>query len=149
MWIIMPKSCHNCAHVMTAQLSWHVQICDLIESSEMKLELKEFSQDFDYKLVNSLWNGPRDTIGTSRTIDSFNHVTITAIASKLLPLICIYKLVLIPDDIIIEWSAVTGLLVLDQDSIPLPRAAINGQILSRDLWLMFSHWGMITSAWPG
>ena len=31
-WKIMIKSCHNFAHVTTAELSWHVQSCDLIGS---------------------------------------------------------------------------------------------------------------------
>ena len=31
-WKIILRSCHNFAHVTTGQLSWHVQICDLIES---------------------------------------------------------------------------------------------------------------------
>ena len=29
-WKIMTRSAHNLAHVMTAQLSWHVQNCELI-----------------------------------------------------------------------------------------------------------------------
>ena len=32
------QSGHKFAHVMTAQLSWHVQICDLIVSSKLKLD---------------------------------------------------------------------------------------------------------------
>ena len=36
---------HNFAHVMTAELSWHVQNYDLIVSSKLKFD-QTFSQDF-------------------------------------------------------------------------------------------------------
>ena len=50
MWIIMVQSSHNFAHAMTAQLSWHVQTCDMIGSIQLKLKQYEFSQDFNFKL---------------------------------------------------------------------------------------------------
>ena len=43
---------HNFAHAMTAMLSWHVQNCNLIGPLLFKLELKEFVQDLNYKLIN-------------------------------------------------------------------------------------------------
>ena len=51
-WKIMIRICHNFAHAMTAELSWHVQNCDMIGWSESKLELKYFTQDFSYELIN-------------------------------------------------------------------------------------------------
>ena len=48
---IMIQSGDNFAHVMTAELSWHVQICELIRSSESKLKYIEFLQDFYYKHI--------------------------------------------------------------------------------------------------
>ena len=50
----MIQSCHNFAHVPTAQLSWHAQNCDLIGSLESKLVVPEFSQNFNYELINPL-----------------------------------------------------------------------------------------------
>ena len=38
---------HDFVHAMTAELSWHVQNCDLILWQEFKLEQIEFPQDFD------------------------------------------------------------------------------------------------------
>ena len=55
-WQAMICSGHNFAHAMTAQLSWHVQICDLIGSLHSKLKWKNF-QDFSLKFINPLWNG--------------------------------------------------------------------------------------------
>ena len=40
---IMLRSGHNFAHVMTAVLAWHVQICDLIGSLKLLLKRKEIS----------------------------------------------------------------------------------------------------------
>ena len=40
------------AHATTAQLSWHVQNCDLIASLEWKLYQNEFSRDFSKELIN-------------------------------------------------------------------------------------------------
>ena len=48
---------HNFAYVTTAQLSWNVQICGLIGSMQSWLLQSEFSQEFVYELINSLWNG--------------------------------------------------------------------------------------------
>ena len=42
---------HSFAHDMTAELSWHVQICGLITSISSRLEQKEFSWDLSYKLM--------------------------------------------------------------------------------------------------
>ena len=41
---------------MTAQLSWHVQNCEQIRILQSNLKQKEFSQDLNYELVNSLWD---------------------------------------------------------------------------------------------
>ena len=49
---IIIQSSHNFAHAMTAELSWHVQNCNLIGSLEWKLEQIKFSQDFNYELMN-------------------------------------------------------------------------------------------------
>ena len=51
---------HNFAHAMTAQLSWHVQNCDLNGSLESQLEQNEFLKDFNYELMNHLQNGYED-----------------------------------------------------------------------------------------
>ena len=40
------RSGHYFAHAMTAQLSWHVQNCDLIGSLESELELMHYSTRF-------------------------------------------------------------------------------------------------------
>ena len=45
-WKIVIKSCHNFAHAMTAELSWHVQNYDMIGMLESELEQKEYTQDF-------------------------------------------------------------------------------------------------------
>ena len=55
---IMIRSGHNFAHVMTAELSWHVQICGLISSLESWWKQREFSLYFNDQLTNSLWNDP-------------------------------------------------------------------------------------------
>ena len=55
---MMIKSGHNFAHAMTAKLSWHVQICDMIGSSKLELEEQGFSKELNYVLINALWNGP-------------------------------------------------------------------------------------------
>ena len=47
---------HKFAHVATAQLSRHVQNCDLIGALFTKLE-QHFFQGFDYELLKPLWNG--------------------------------------------------------------------------------------------
>ena len=44
-WKIMISSGHTFAHGTTAQLSWHVQNCDLVGSPLSKLEQNDFSQD--------------------------------------------------------------------------------------------------------
>ena len=50
---------HNFAHATTAELSWHVQICDLIVSKELELEKKLFRQNFSYELISDMSNGPQ------------------------------------------------------------------------------------------
>ena len=52
----MIRSGHNFAHVTTAQLSWHVQKYGLIKVFKSWLKQKEFSQNFNYEIINSLWN---------------------------------------------------------------------------------------------
>ena len=52
MWIMMIQSGQNFAHATTAQLSWHVQNCDLIRSLESPLKVKEILWDFNYELIN-------------------------------------------------------------------------------------------------
>ena len=56
----MIQSCHNFAHAMTAQLSCHVQNCDVIGSLKCKLEPRVFSQDFNYDLIKTWCNNPRN-----------------------------------------------------------------------------------------
>ena len=53
----MMQSDHNFAHGKTAELSWHVQNCDVIELSKSKLEEKKFLKDFNYELINQMWIG--------------------------------------------------------------------------------------------
>ena len=50
--ILMIQSNYKFAHVMTAQLSWHVQNCDQIGSLYFKQEQHECLQDLDYELIN-------------------------------------------------------------------------------------------------
>ena len=42
-WKMMIWPGHNFAHVTIAELWWHVQICDLIESLELWLQQTKFS----------------------------------------------------------------------------------------------------------
>ena len=88
MWKRMIQSGHNFAHAMTAQLSWHVQNCDLIGWLESKLWQKKFAQKFRYELINIWWNGclicqtiqaklpmkSAGLFGHYRTILSANHI---------------------------------------------------------------------------
>ena len=50
------RSGYNIAHVTTAQLSWHVQYCDLIWPCETKLGQEALLQDFNFELINNLLN---------------------------------------------------------------------------------------------
>ena len=50
--ILMVQSAHNFAHVTTAELSWHVQNCDLIRSSFFKQEQHESLQDLANVFIN-------------------------------------------------------------------------------------------------
>ena len=54
----MMQSWHKLAHVTTAQLSWHVQICGLIASAFVKIEHYGSLWDMDYELINSFEMGP-------------------------------------------------------------------------------------------
>ena len=53
------QSGRNFARAKTAELSWHVQIWDLVWSLYIKIKFvqKEFSRDFNIYLINCLWNG--------------------------------------------------------------------------------------------
>ena len=44
MFTIMIQSCHNFAHAITSQLSWHVQSFDMIGGLSLKLEHKQFQK---------------------------------------------------------------------------------------------------------
>ena len=70
----MLKSGHKFVYGTTAELSWHVQICDLIESSEAWLKDKELSPHFNYDLWNHLWEHSR-TIPTAWIIQVKNKQT--------------------------------------------------------------------------
>ena len=59
----MIQSGHNYAHVMTAQLSWHVQNYDLNAFFVNTLQQPVFYFDLDYHNINLSWNGNRDTTG--------------------------------------------------------------------------------------
>ena len=59
MWTMHITSGQNFAHATTAELSWHVQNCDLIRSSEKELEQNAFSQDFKVRLILSGVNSLR------------------------------------------------------------------------------------------
>ena len=53
----MTQSSHNFADVTTAELSWHVQNCHPIGSSESKLQQTKFPQVFNHELILwTLWN---------------------------------------------------------------------------------------------
>ena len=58
---VITKSSHNFAHATTAELSWHVQHCDLIGSLESKWKQKQLSQHFSFELKNLSWNGSEDS----------------------------------------------------------------------------------------
>ena len=45
-WKIIIISCHNFAHDTTAQLSCHVQNCDMIGLIDFNIDVNEFSRDF-------------------------------------------------------------------------------------------------------
>ena len=51
-WNMIIRSGHNFAHIMTAELSWYVQICDLMNSLKLWLKQGWFLQDFSYELIN-------------------------------------------------------------------------------------------------
>ena len=52
---LVSQSCHDFAHVMTAQLSWHVQNFDLIGSIFLCSSYMYFWWDLHYELINPLW----------------------------------------------------------------------------------------------
>ena len=67
---------HNFGHAMAAQLSWHVQNCDLIVSLQSQWEQKEIFQDFNLKLMNCcLWIVSRThhTLVATEPIEGSSH----------------------------------------------------------------------------
>ena len=50
----MIQSSRRFAHVTTAKLSWHVQICDLIKLLFFKLSKIIFFRGLDYELINHM-----------------------------------------------------------------------------------------------
>ena len=60
---IIIRSGHNFAHDMTAQLSWHVQIGDLIEQFKLISEHKDLSQHFNNEIMKC-------EMGTRKRADS-------------------------------------------------------------------------------
>ena len=60
-WIIVISG-HNFAHGTTAELPWHVQICDLIWSLKLELKWKICIWDFSYKLITFLYNGSQGSL---------------------------------------------------------------------------------------
>ena len=48
------QSSHKFAHVTTAQLLWHVQICDLIWSLSLHVKAREIFKDLNYELLHCL-----------------------------------------------------------------------------------------------
>ena len=65
----MIGSVHNFAHDTTAELSYHVQICELIAPFN-----SNFSQDMDYEFIIASWNGPQITgLHTKRSNDAILH----------------------------------------------------------------------------
>ena len=59
---IMTKSVDNFTHAMTAQLSWHVQNCNLTWSLETISKQGHFSQDFNNQLIKPLRNGSQGSL---------------------------------------------------------------------------------------
>ena len=66
--ILIIQSGHYFAHVMTAQLSWHVQNCDLIGLLFLSNSKVIFFQVLDYKVINTWWFGSLG--GVSKTLMS-------------------------------------------------------------------------------
>ena len=56
--IFLIQSDHKFAHVMTAQLSWLVQNCDLLKLLFFKLKKQIFLWDLNYEAMNDRCNGP-------------------------------------------------------------------------------------------
>ena len=56
--MLMIQSGHKFAHVTTAQLSWHVQNWDLIESLDFNTEHVFVFQELDYNLIINCKMGP-------------------------------------------------------------------------------------------
>ena len=59
MLIILIISDQNFAHAnaMTAELSWHVQNCDLIGTNFVMQEPYAFLRDLNNELIDCWWNG--------------------------------------------------------------------------------------------
>ena len=55
-WVIV--SLHNFAHVMTAQLSWHVQRFVVINTLQFGLKQNDISVKFELRVKSTYWNGP-------------------------------------------------------------------------------------------
>ena len=75
--LIMFWSCHNFAHATTAQLSWHVQNCDMIGASKYQLEEKELSQNLNYELIKHWWNRSQPYDWSSAVWCSYGNPMIT------------------------------------------------------------------------
>ena len=82
--ILIFQSCHQFSHVTTAELSCHVQSCDLIRWIYVMWERYTPLRDFDYELINNmlsiqLLSFNSSVPGTSdcqfRRCDSLTHVS--------------------------------------------------------------------------
>ena len=69
---MMIRSGHSFARVTTAELSWHVQIYDLIASLQLWLKQRMFSQDFIYEFINPYWKGSE--VSTNYGINSIQNL---------------------------------------------------------------------------
>ena len=59
--ILMIQSGNKFANAMTAELSWHMQNCDLVWSLFSVPEQRKFLRDLDYELKNHWCNRSQDT----------------------------------------------------------------------------------------
>ena len=55
---MITRAGHIFAHVLTAEVSWHVQKYDLIGSLETKLDQQIIHNIVHYMHINCLWDGP-------------------------------------------------------------------------------------------
>ena len=86
--ILTTQSDHDFAHVTTAQLSWHVQNCDLSWSLFFKLERSVILQNLKHGLINSLWNEPQVQDESSHFILSGGSGVGVTKAISSVPLFC-------------------------------------------------------------